>query len=112
MCPHSATDRFEIENVGVKQRPDGRCIAEFGADEEDEEEDEELPPCLDASFGINSPNFKRSCRRLGTSGFSGSPCSFFIFTRTRERSECASRGKHLDSSMALKHIDNEMISII
>ena len=42
MCPHSATDRFEIENVGVKQRPDGRCIAEFGADEEDEEEDEFL----------------------------------------------------------------------
>jgi hypothetical protein len=39
MCPHSATDRFEIENVGVKQRPDGRCIADGGDDEEDEEDE-------------------------------------------------------------------------
>jgi hypothetical protein len=56
MCPHSATDRFEIENVGVKQRPDGRCIAEFGADEEDEED--EFLDVFDIFFSIQRKDIK------------------------------------------------------
>ena len=42
MCPQSAADKFEIENVGVKQRPEGRCIAEGGEDEELEEDEDEF----------------------------------------------------------------------
>ena len=38
MWPHSAADKLETENVGVKQRPDGRWIADGGDEEELEDE--------------------------------------------------------------------------